>query len=126
MDRVHGAVDWQCAWVQGGPRAAWTLGVAVPRRRATRECQGSPVFASGGRGGRARRRGAAGVLTRARTMVVMWCDDGEERRQRKLSVRAEEGERELGSKGERCAVLWVWCLPFTRAGGALGRGGNEQ
>jgi hypothetical protein len=27
----------------------------------------------------------------------------------------KEGERELGSKGERCVVLWWWCSPFIRS-----------
>jgi predicted RNA-binding protein YlqC (UPF0109 family) len=38
-------------------------------------------------------------------MAERQCDDGEGRRQLKLSVRAEEGERVLGSKGKRCGVL---------------------
>jgi hypothetical protein len=31
---------------------------------------------------------------------------GEEWRQLELITRAEEGERELGSEGERCGELW--------------------
>jgi hypothetical protein len=51
-DRVHGKVDRRNAWVHGGPRAAQTLGTAVPPRRVEHEHYELQVLASGCRGGR--------------------------------------------------------------------------
>jgi hypothetical protein len=43
-------------------------------------------------------------------------DDGEGWRRLELDARVEEGERELGSEGEWCGVLWQWSSPFIGAG----------
>jgi hypothetical protein len=38
-----------------------------------------------------------------------------------LDASVEEGERELGSEGRRCGVLWGWCSPFIWGRGVPGR-----
>jgi hypothetical protein len=54
-------------------------------------------------------------------------DDSEERRRLELGTRAEEGERELKSKGERCGVLWGGARLLLGPGSAreAATGGNQ-
>jgi hypothetical protein len=47
-----------------------------------------------------------------------WRDDGEERQWLELVERAEEGEGELESEGERCGVLWGVYLALSRGRGS--------
>jgi hypothetical protein len=71
VDRVHGAVDRRRARVHGGPRAARTLGAAVPCRRAgARAHRSSPTGRNRERGTRETRwaahRGAGGSVAAGR------------------------------------------------------------
>jgi hypothetical protein len=60
------------------------------------------------------------VLTGAQAVVERRHNDGKERQHLELSVRAEEGETELESEGERCRVLWGWSSPYIGGRGSAG------
>jgi hypothetical protein len=113
-------------WTGGVARstALWTGGGVDERYSGALPvcgCSGSPVLAGGGREGRGRRGRAGEGLTGARVAEGRWHDGAREWRWLELGTRVEEGERELGSEGERCGVLWGWCSPFYRGWGTPGR-----
>jgi hypothetical protein len=65
--------------------------------------------------------GDEAVLMRGSSRQSRLQRSGEEDRQRlELSVRAEEGERELGNEGNRCGDGLGWSSPFYNGRGAPG------
>jgi hypothetical protein len=110
----------------------WTADSAGQRWTADRGRGGAsralelPVLAGDGGGGRVGRGGAKEVLTGDGGVVTRWRTGGSEWRWLELIARAKEVMKELRREGMRCSEGRGSHHPFIGAGGAPGRGGQEE